>query len=73
MTSTSVQSFIEMQNSTINRLYETIDKLKEEIESLKEENAQLKKNQLGAMLSGVNDHDDTSWMDVDLNTKGILG
>lgn len=62
-----------MLNSTIKELHETIDKKDEEMESLKEEINRLKKNQLGGVLSGVNDSDDTNWMDVDLKTQGMFG
>lgn len=73
MVSPYAQSIIDAQNSTIKKLYETIDKKDEEMESLKEEINRLKKNQLGGVLSGVNDSDDTNWMDVDLKTQGMFG
>lgn len=62
-----------MLNSTIKELHETIDKRDEEIESLNEYINKLKKNQLGDVLSGVNDNDDTYWMNVDLKAQGIFG
>ena len=62
-----------MLNSTIKELHETIDKRDEEIESLNEYINKLKKNQLGDVLSGVNDNDDTYWMNVDLKAQGMLG
>lgn len=62
-----------MLNSTIKELHETIDKRDGEIESLKEYINKLKKNQLGDVLSGVNDNDDTYWMNVDLKAQGMLG
>ena len=62
-----------MLNSTIKELYETIDKRDGEIESLKESINKLKKNQLGDVLSGVNDNDDTYWMNVDLKAQGMFG
>lgn len=62
-----------MLNSTIKELQETIDKREGEIESLKEEINKLKKNQLGGVLSGVNDNDDTYWMNVDLKAQGMFG
>lgn len=43
------------------------------MESLKEEINELKKNQLGDVLSGVNDNDDTYWMNVDLKAQGMFG
>lgn len=73
MVSPYVQSIIDARNSTIKKLYETIDKKDEEIESLKEEINKLKKNQLGGVLSGVNDNDDTNWMNVDLKAQGMFG
>lgn len=39
---------------------------------MKEED-KLKKNQLGGVLSGVNDNDDTNWMNVDLKAQGMFG
>ena len=57
----------------LNKLYEAIDKKDEEMESLKEEINRLKKNQLGGVLSGVNDNDDTNWMNVDLKAQGMFG
>lgn len=62
-----------MLNSTIKELHEAIDKKDEEIESLKEEINKLKKNQLVDVLSGVNDNDDTNWMNVDLKAQGMFG
>lgn len=62
-----------MLNSTIKELHETIDKRDEEIESLNEYINKLKKNQLGDVLSGVNDNDDTYWMNVDLKAQGMFG
>ena len=73
MVSPYVQSIIDAQNSTIKKLYETIDKRDGEIECLKEEINKLKKNQLGGVLSGVNDNDDTYWMNVDLKAQGMFG
>lgn len=73
MVSPYAQSIIDAQNSTIKELHETIDKRDGEIESLKEEINKLKKNQLGGVLSGVNDNDDTYWMNVDLKAQGMLG
>ena len=55
-----------------NKLYEAIDKKDEEIESLKEEINKLKKNQLVDVLSGVNNNDDTNWMNVDLKAQGMF-
>lgn len=43
------------------------------MESLKEEINRLKKNQFGGVLSGVNDNDDTNWMNVDLKAQGMFG
>lgn len=43
------------------------------MESHKEEINELKKNQLGDVLSGVNDNDDTYWMNVDLKAQGMFG
>lgn len=71
MVSPYAQSIIDAQNSTIKKLYEAIDKKDEEMESLKEEINRLKKNQLGGVLSGVND--DTNWMNVDLKAQGMFG
>ena len=73
MVSPYVQSIIDAQTSTIKQLYETIDTKDEEMESLKEEINRLKKNQLGGVLSGVNDNDDTNWMNVDLKAQGMFG
>ena len=67
------QSIIDVLNSTIKELHETIDKRDEEIESLNEQINKLNKNQQGGVLSGVNDSDDTNWMDVDLKTQGMFG
>ena len=39
---------------------------------MKEED-KLKKNQLGGVLSGVNDNVDTNWMNVDLKAQGMFG
>lgn len=71
MVSPYAQSIIDAQNSTIKKLYEAIDKKDEEMESLKEEINRLKKNQLGGVLSGVNDN--TNWMNVDLKAQGMFG
>lgn len=73
MVSPYAQSIIDAQNSTIKELYEAIDKKDKEMESLKEEINKLKKNQLGDVLSGVNDNDDTNWMNVDLKAQGMFG
>lgn len=73
MISPYAQSIIDAQNSTIKKLYQAIDKKDGEIESLKEEINKLKKNQLGGVLSGVNDNDDTNWMNVDLKAQGMFG
>lgn len=73
MVSPYAQSIIDAQNSTIKKLYEAIDKKDEEMESLKEEINRLKKNQLGGVLSGVNDNDDTYWMNVGLKAQGMFG
>ena len=73
MVSPYAQSIIDAQNSTIKKLHETIDKRNGEIESLKEEINKLKKNQLGGVLSGINDNDDTYWMNVDLKAQGMFG
>lgn len=73
MISPYAQSIIDEQNSTIKKLYQAIDKKDEEMESLKEEINKLKKNQLGGVLSGVNDNDDTYWMNVGLKAQGMFG
>ena len=73
MVSPYAQANIDALNSTIKKLHETIDKRDGEIESLKEEINKLKKNQLGGVLSGVNDNDDTYWMNVDLKAQGMFG
>ena len=73
MVSPYAQSIIDAQNSTIKKLYEAIDKKDEEIESLKEQINKQKKNQLGGVLSGVNNNDDTNWMNVDLKAQGMFG
>lgn len=73
MISPYAQSIIDEQNSTIKKLYQAIDKKDEEMESLKEEINRLKKNQLGGVLSGVNDNDDTYWMNVGLKAQGMFG
>ncbi len=73
MVSPYAQANIDALNSTIKKLHETIDKRDGEIESLKEEINKLKKNQLGGVLSGVNDNDDTNWMNVDLKAQGMFG
>lgn len=73
MVSPYAQSIIDAQSSTIKKLHETIDKRNGEIESLKEEINKLKKNQLGGVLSGINDNDDTYWMNVDLKAQGMFG
>lgn len=73
MVSPYAQSIIDAQNSTIKKLYEAIDKKDEEMESLKEEINKLKKNQLVDVLSGVNNNDDTNWMNVDLKAQGMFG
>lgn len=73
MISPYAQSIIDVLNSTIKELHETIDKKDEEIESLKEYINKLNKNQQGGVLSGVNDNDDTNWMNVDLKAQGMFG
>ena len=62
-----------MLNSTIKKLYETRDKKDEEMESLKEEINRLKKNQVGGVLSEVDENDDCHWMNVELKGQGMFG